>query len=153
VAVTCRDLFAEQVAVEMGVSPADSGRIVAHTVVADGEAGDGVDMSLGERARERLGIEIVPHAGDQGRGVEIEMHLAKPKVGYWRRNVILCKHGENAPSIGAIILRRSALSSRAPGSAGNHRRSTISMLPGILLVILLRRYLAEGISISGLGGH
>jgi multiple sugar transport system permease protein len=31
--------------------------------------------------------------------------------------------------------------------------ATISMLPGILLVILLQRYLVEGISISGLGGR
>ena len=31
--------------------------------------------------------------------------------------------------------------------------ATISMLPGVLLVILLQRYLVDGISISGLGGR
>jgi multiple sugar transport system permease protein len=31
--------------------------------------------------------------------------------------------------------------------------ATISMIPGIILVILLQRYLVEGISISGLGGR
>ncbi len=31
--------------------------------------------------------------------------------------------------------------------------ATISMLPGVILVILLQRYLVEGISISGLGGR
>ena len=76
VAVERGDLFAEQVAPpERGVLAARLRRVVTHAVVALGGEGDAVDVGVGERAGEGVGVELARHVGDERRGVKIQVDL------------------------------------------------------------------------------
>ena len=76
------DLLLEEVAPEVGVAPLREGlRVVVDVaVMAPAEAGDGVDPGPLEGRGELLGVELGPHVGDQGAGVEVEVDLAEAQL-------------------------------------------------------------------------
>ena len=70
------DLFAEQVAApERGMLAAGLRRVVAHAVVALGGEGDAVDVGVGQRAGEGVGVELARHVRDERRGVKVQVDL------------------------------------------------------------------------------
>src|SRR5205085_2147436 len=79
VAAAGRDLLAEEVAAQAGMPPPDLGRVVGHAVVAAREDADRVDRGVLERADELVGVEVLADAGDQGRGVEVEVDVPSRK--------------------------------------------------------------------------
>ena len=58
---------------------ADFGRVVAHAVVAERKAGDGIDMCGFQAFLPNLFIELLPDPGNHRRRVKVQMNLSETK--------------------------------------------------------------------------
>ena len=72
-------LGAQEVELEIRVHHADFGRVVAHAVVAERKAGDGIDMCGFQAFLPNLFIELLPDPGNHRRGVKVQMNLSETK--------------------------------------------------------------------------
>jgi len=61
--------------------------------MADGEAGDRIDVGVAQRAGKGLRVKVGGYLRDERRGVEVHVHLTKPQMGNRRRDRLLGVRG------------------------------------------------------------